>query len=142
MNNKGLLGKVVGFIIFIIVVAAILFVVPIPHTENYSVSESIPPLHEYNLYLNNIPSGSKVEINLQVSGGTGLIQLTINYPNGSSTSMEVLNSVSYSFVAHQGGNYTVVINNSIALVTKNVTGNIVVHEDSPLLNYQQIKENL
>ncbi|BBG22899.1 hypothetical protein [Sulfuracidifex tepidarius] len=138
-EGKGLIGKVIGLIILLIVIAAVLFVVPIPHTESREISASIPPLHQLDFYC-KIPKGSQVQINLQVSGGAGTIFFNIVSPNGSVTRIAVLNSMSYNFKAISGGNYTFEINNVIAIATKNVTGSLTIHEDTPLLSYSQIKD--
>ncbi len=138
-GNKGLIGKLVGFIILLIAIVAILFVVPIPHTETREISASIPPLHQLDFYC-KIPKGSQVQINLQVSGGAGTIFFNIISPNGSVTRVTVVNSMYYSFKTITGGNYTFEINNVIAIATKNVTGTITIHEDTPLLSYSKIKD--
>ncbi|MUN29562.1 emp24/gp25L/p24 family protein [Sulfuracidifex metallicus] len=139
-NRRGLVGKLVGVIILILAIGAILFVVPIPHTVSYNISKEIPAGKEYDFSL-DIPKGSTVYINLSVSGGVNTIFFNIVSPNGSVTRIGLVNSMSYQFTSY-GGDYTFQINNGISLFTKNVTGTMVIHEDTPLLSYDTLAQKI
>ncbi|MCY0850799.1 hypothetical protein [Sulfuracidifex metallicus] len=139
-NRRGLVGKLVGVIILILAIGAVLFVVPIPHRVSYNISKEIPAGNEYDFSL-DIPKGSTVCINLRISGGLNTIFFNIVSPNGSVTRIGLVNSISYQFT-YYGGDYTFQINNGISLFAKNVTGTIVIHEDTPLLSYDTLTRKI